>query len=149
LTFTSDVNRVIQRSAIAWTPLALVRYKVTCDSNVYSLDIYSHAATGANNSTHSIHLVVAPTYRTHLSPTCRRRRLTASTLPTLSPLDLQHLITHLHIREYRILFSLYRTLLHADLQRARQYRELLNSDFPIRHVLAPIQDRHSDEAPIL
>jgi hypothetical protein len=71
---------------------------------------------------------------------------------TLSPLDLQYLITRLHIREYRILFLLYRALLHADLRRARQYRELLNSGPTppsIRHVLAPTQDRHSDEAPIL
>jgi hypothetical protein len=38
---------------------------------LYSLDKYLHAATGANGSTYSTHLVVAPTYRTHLSPTCQ------------------------------------------------------------------------------
>jgi hypothetical protein len=71
---------------------------------------------------------------------------------TLSPLDLRYLITRLPVREYRLLFLQYQALLHADLQRARQYHELLNSDSsPLipRHVLAPIQDRHSDEAPIL
>jgi hypothetical protein len=69
----------------------------------------------------------------------------------LSSQDLQYLFTRLPVREYRLLLLQYRTLLHTDLQRAQQYHELLNcATTPTpRHVLAPIQDQHSDKTPIL